>query len=170
MNSLPGTRVLAPENGHQQTRSSPSGYILLQTSQTRSELTIQKIGINDLGNSYYLDGDRAAFSDTLISAQFALVTKLYNVGARNFLIVNVPPTDRSPLVVGGGDWAVTHLHDVIVTHNAKLANATSSFQSTHTGSKTYLYDSWSSFTKILNNYAAYGFDSNTTYGGTNDFW
>ncbi|KAG7091440.1 hypothetical protein E1B28_010476 [Marasmius oreades] len=34
------------------------------------------IGINDIGNSYYQSGDRAAFSDTLLNAEFALVQKL----------------------------------------------------------------------------------------------
>jgi phospholipase/lecithinase/hemolysin len=124
----------------------------------------------DLGNSYYLDGDRAAFSDTLLNAEFALVTKLYNAGARNFLFINVPPTDRSPFMIAQGDWTITHLQPVIVTHNSKLAAKVSSFQSSNSGSKTYLYDSWSAFSKILDNYAAYGFTSNTTYGGATDFW
>lgn len=48
--------------------------------------------------SYYESGDRSAFSDTLLSAEFALVQKLYDAGARNFLWLNVPPVDRSPLV------------------------------------------------------------------------
>jgi hypothetical protein len=34
------------------------------------------IGINDIGNSHYLGGDRGAFSDTLLDAYFALVEKL----------------------------------------------------------------------------------------------
>ncbi|KAJ8074376.1 hypothetical protein PM082_015276 [Marasmius tenuissimus] len=34
------------------------------------------IGINDIGNSFYLGGDRDAFSDTLLDAEFALVEKL----------------------------------------------------------------------------------------------
>jgi hypothetical protein len=34
------------------------------------------IGINDIGNTFYKDGDRDAFSDTLLNAEFALVKKL----------------------------------------------------------------------------------------------
>ena len=34
------------------------------------------IGINDIGNSYYLSGDRYAFDNTLLNAEFALVQKL----------------------------------------------------------------------------------------------
>lgn len=56
------------------------------------------IGINDIGNSWYQSGDRAAFSDTLLTAYFALIQKIYDAGGRNFLFVNVPNVDRSPLV------------------------------------------------------------------------
>ncbi|KZP07071.1 carbohydrate esterase family 16 protein [Athelia psychrophila] len=56
------------------------------------------IGINDIGNSYGNSGSRSAFSDLLLNQEFALVEKLYAAGARNFLWVNVPPIDRSPLV------------------------------------------------------------------------
>ena len=34
------------------------------------------IGINDIGNTFYLSGDRNTFDDTLLSAEFALVQKL----------------------------------------------------------------------------------------------
>ena len=34
------------------------------------------IGINDIGNSYNLSGDRNPFNDELLSAEFALVYKL----------------------------------------------------------------------------------------------
>jgi hypothetical protein len=101
------------------------------------------IGINDIGNSYYLSGDRYAFDDTLLNAEFALVQKLVcgltfhgsclsylflilvvrdhplhsvdylissqsNIGATNFLFINVPPIDRSPLV--------RPMHSVITKH------------------------------------------------------
>lgn len=57
-----------------------------------------QIGINDIGNSYYLSGDRSAFSDTLLDAYFALVHQIYDRGGRNFLFFTVPGVDRSPLV------------------------------------------------------------------------
>lgn len=34
------------------------------------------IGINDIGNTYYLSGDRAAFSDTLLDRYFELIQSL----------------------------------------------------------------------------------------------
>ena len=44
------------------------------------------IGINDVGNSYNLGGDRYAFDDTLLSAEFVLVHKLVCASAFHSLI------------------------------------------------------------------------------------
>jgi len=38
------------------------------------------------------------FSDVLLDNYFALIEKIYAVGGRNFLFVNVPPIQRSPTV------------------------------------------------------------------------
>ncbi|KAF9262543.1 hypothetical protein L218DRAFT_1038614 [Marasmius fiardii PR-910] len=132
------------------------------------------IGINDIGNSYYQSGDRSAFSDTLLNAEFALVQKLLvpcDAGARNFLFVNVPPVQRSPLMVPQGTSATTLEGTVINGFNTKLNAKRTSFQSSHSGVKTYLYDSYTGFSKILDNPKAYGFRDNSTYGdGADIFW
>ncbi|KAF9465168.1 hypothetical protein BDZ94DRAFT_1160462 [Collybia nuda] len=133
------------------------------------------IGINDLGNSYYLSGDRAAFSDTLLNAQFALVQKLVsfnsNAGARNFLFLNVPCTDRSPLMIGQGATAQAALKTVIQGFNTKLAAKVSAFKSANSGVSTFIWDSYASFSTILNSPTTYGFRDATTYGtGADIFW
>ncbi len=55
-------------------------------------------GINDVGNSW---SKGLPATTTLNAAIFAvyhgLVLELYYAGARNFLFINVPPVDRSPL-------------------------------------------------------------------------
>ncbi|KAF5363206.1 hypothetical protein D9758_008373 [Tetrapyrgos nigripes] len=130
------------------------------------------IGINDIGNSWYQSGDRGAFSDTLLNAEFALVQKLYNAGARNFLFINVPPTDRSPLMTSGNDaTSLATLKSVITGFNTRLATKASQFQANNTGVKTFLWDSNAAFTQILNNPTAFGFKDNTTFGtGDGIFW
>jgi len=129
------------------------------------------IGVNDIGNSYYKSGDRAAFSDTLLSAEFALIQKLYNVGARNFLFLNVPAIDRSPLMLGQSADAQSLEKSVIATHNSKYVSAISNFTSTHSGVKTWYYDTNAAFTTILNSPTTYGFSASvSSYGGANDFW
>ncbi|KAF8883275.1 hypothetical protein BD779DRAFT_1748045 [Infundibulicybe gibba] len=128
------------------------------------------IGINDIGNSYYLSGDRSAFSDTLLNAEFALVQKLYNVGARNFLFVNVPPIDRSPLMLAQAASAQASEKTVITTFNSKLATKISAFKSANSGVQTWTWDSNAAFATILNSPKTYGFTDATSYGATGNFW
>ncbi|KII86056.1 carbohydrate esterase family 16 protein [Plicaturopsis crispa FD-325 SS-3] len=128
------------------------------------------IGINDIGNSYTESGDRAAFSDTLLDAEFSLVQKLYDAGARNFLWINVPPVDRSPLTIANGASDAALEKTVIDGFNAKLAPKIKAFAANYTDAKTWLYDSHAEFTKILDSPTTYGFADATSYGGENDFW
>ncbi|KAI0074838.1 hypothetical protein K474DRAFT_1664941 [Panus rudis PR-1116 ss-1] len=128
------------------------------------------IGINDIGNSWYQSGDRDAFSDTLLNAYFALVQKIYAVGGRNFLFINVPPVDRSPLMLqqSASDQAAEKA--VINGFNTKLAAKVASFKANNTGVQTWLWDSNAEFTKILNDPKSYGFVDAVSFGGTGDFW
>ncbi|KAF4581471.1 hypothetical protein EYR40_009757 [Pleurotus pulmonarius] len=145
------------------------------------------IGINDLGNSYYQGGDRAAFSDTLLDAEFALVQKLTgskvregrllmeisvsDTGARNFLFASVPPTDRSPLILGQSTDAQALLKTVIEGFNTKLAAKAAAFKASHTGVQNYIWDASATFTKILDAPATYGFTDVINYGSTPGmFW
>ena len=61
--------------------------------------TVERTSILDLVG-LTLTSSRCSFSDRLMEAYFNQVTRLYNVGARNFLFVSVPPVDRAPLVGG----------------------------------------------------------------------
>ncbi|KAF9260860.1 hypothetical protein L218DRAFT_563735 [Marasmius fiardii PR-910] len=131
------------------------------------------IGINDLSWNWWQQGDRLAYNDKFLDAYFALVTKLYNVGARNFLFNTVPPFERSPYFIGidtNGQGAPI-LNSVIVDYNSKLKTRVKSLSSSFSGVKTWVWDSNSTFTPILNNPTAYGFRDATTYGaGTDLFW
>ncbi|OSC98462.1 carbohydrate esterase family 16 protein [Trametes coccinea BRFM310] len=128
------------------------------------------IGINDLGNSYYEPGDRDAFSDTLLDSYFGQIQELFNVGARNFLFINVPPTDRSPLMIGQGATAQALLKQTIAGYNSKLAARAASFQAANPGVQTWVWDSNAAFTTVLDDPTAYGFVDATSYGNPGDFW
>ncbi|CDO77590.1 Carbohydrate Esterase Family 16 protein [Trametes cinnabarina] len=107
------------------------------------------IGINDIGNSYYLGGDRDAFSDTLLDSYFGQVQEL------------MLAQDASAQALE---------KQVIAGYNTKLAARAASFQAANTGVKTWLWDSNAAFTTVLNNPTAYGFVDATSYGNTGDFW
>ncbi|KAG8968864.1 hypothetical protein FRC03_005737 [Tulasnella sp. 419] len=128
------------------------------------------IGINDMGGSWWLNTD-GAFSDTLLDAYFALVQKVYDVGGRNFLFINVPGVNRSPLMLAQTVDAQEGERVVIEAFNAKLAARVASFKASHSGTQTWVYDSYSRLVQILNNPSAYGLKDATSYGsGTDVAW
>ncbi|KAF8992993.1 hypothetical protein BDQ17DRAFT_1432012 [Cyathus striatus] len=112
------------------------------------------IGINDIGNSWYESGDRAAA-----------------VGARNFLFVNVPPVDRSPLMLAQSTSDQAAEKVVIDGFNTKLLAKVAGLKANHSDVTTFVWDSNAQFTKMLNNPTAYGFADATTFGSDpTDFW
>ncbi|KAI3608958.1 cellulose-binding gdsl lipase [Moniliophthora roreri] len=127
------------------------------------------IGINDIGSTYSQGGDRGA-----------------DVGARNFLFINVPPVNRSPLVSPNScimipkpdapfemisNSGASQEATVINGHNSRMATKIASFQASNAGVKTFSYDSYAAFTKILNNPTSYGFKDATSVGNAaNNFW
>jgi phospholipase/lecithinase/hemolysin len=129
------------------------------------------IGVNDIGNSYYEPGDRSAFSDVLLDNYFELVQKLHNAGGRNFLFANVPPIDRSPLMLAEPAASQALEKSVIATFNAKLAARIWEFEATNIGVKTFLWDANAEFTIMLNSPQAFGFENATAYGSSPTmFW
>ncbi|KAJ7155637.1 fungal cellulose binding domain-containing protein [Mycena filopes] len=130
------------------------------------------IGINDIGNTFYLDGDRSAFSDVLLDDYFAQVQRLYDAGGRNFLFINVPPTYRAPLLVSFFSPAqLLTGKSVINTFNAKMAAKVKAFKAQNRGVTTWTYDSYSTFTCILDDPTAYGLSANVTgFGDAGQFW
>ncbi|KAJ3748325.1 hypothetical protein DFH05DRAFT_1588150, partial [Lentinula detonsa] len=132
------------------------------------------IGINDLGNSYYLSDNRTSFDTTLLNAEFALVQKLVSycdVGARNFLFLNVPPTDRSPLMLSQSTEAQAMLKANIIDFNSQLVEFIDDFKASNEGVTTFLWDANTAFTTILNDPTAYGFIDAVSYGTDSGyFW
>jgi len=127
------------------------------------------IGINDIGNSYG-NGGGSAFNTVLINAYFALVQKLYTSGARNFFFINVPPIDRSPLMLAEPTSAQALEKTTIADFNSQLTSAIAKFKSANSGVSTWLWDSNTEFSTILNSPQTYGFVDATSFGNTGDFW
>ncbi|KAF8607863.1 hypothetical protein BDV93DRAFT_589454 [Ceratobasidium sp. AG-I] len=129
------------------------------------------IGINDIGNSWYNSGDRAAFSDTLLNAYFALVQKLYAAGGRNFLFLNVPNVDRSPLMLAQAASDRAAEKAVIDGFNTKLAAKVAAFTSANSGTKTWVYADDVKLNTLLDSPTTYGFQDATSYGdASNLMW
>ncbi|KAF8599475.1 hypothetical protein BDV93DRAFT_526021 [Ceratobasidium sp. AG-I] len=110
------------------------------------------IGINDVGNG--------APMDTSIQRVIQQNQNLYALGARNFILINVPPTNRSPM-----GQPMTGLGDKIVAWNAQLAASALTFSVQNTDTSTLVFSSWDTFTKILDNPARYNISDPNTIGG-----
>ncbi|KAE9390775.1 hypothetical protein BT96DRAFT_967712 [Gymnopus androsaceus JB14] len=130
------------------------------------------IGINDLGNSYFLSNNESAFDTVLLNAEFALVQKLSDVGARNFLFLNVPPTDRSPLLLAESAEDQALLKANILDFNTQLVEFAQAFKRNNTGVSTWIWDSNTAFNTILDDPTAFGFIDATSFGTgpANVFW
>ncbi|KAJ3731585.1 hypothetical protein DFJ43DRAFT_1184418, partial [Lentinula guzmanii] len=130
------------------------------------------IGINDLGNSYYLSDNRTSLRLFHGSPQFTNLTSGdSDVGARNFLFLNVPPTDRSPLMLSQSTEAQAMLKANILDFNSQLVEFIDDFKASNAGVTTFLWDANTAFTTILNDPTAYGFIDAVSYGTDSGyFW
>ncbi|KAG8995939.1 hypothetical protein FRB90_012867 [Tulasnella sp. 427] len=130
------------------------------------------IGINDVSGTWWKSSDPTAYTDTLLTAYFALVQKAYDAGARNFLFINVPCVERSPYALSlGSTTAVTiPLRTAINDYNTKLAAKITSWTFGLSGVKTWYYDSNTMLGKILDNPTSYGFQDNSTVMETAYNW
>jgi phospholipase/lecithinase/hemolysin len=110
------------------------------------------IGINDAGNSYYYGADATAILNKKIFAIYdGLVKELYNTGARNFVFLNVPPTDRSPLMTSQGADPVALLAADLKAFNGAVASLAAGVKENYADTNVFTVDAWQAFTDVLNN-------------------
>lgn len=111
------------------------------------------IGINDVGNSWWLN--YAELYDQIFIEYDGLMEKLYASGARNFLYLNVPPIEKSPLTVGNGEYAVVNEGLVIKDWNKRVQAMATAFKSKHKDAVTFVHDTYAVFDKVIADPKAY---------------
>lgn len=79
----------------------------------------------------------------------ALLDVLYQTGARNFLMLNVPPFDRSPMLSGRDPALIPVLADTVTTYNKNLTKAIDTFGVTHANATVFQFDVNGLFHNIL---------------------
>ncbi|KAL9623896.1 MAG: hypothetical protein Q9160_001888 [Pyrenula sp. 1 TL-2023] len=105
------------------------------------------IGINDVGNSYY--AQNTTLNDAIFAEYSSLVDTLYGAGARNFLFLNVPPVDRSPLTTQqGGDGAALEAAD-IADFNGRIQGLASGLAKDEPDTAVFLFDDHTLFGNVL---------------------
>jgi phospholipase/lecithinase/hemolysin len=113
------------------------------------------IGINDVGNSWWLNN--ATLYDAIFDVYAAQLGNLYAAGARNLLFLSVPPVERAPLTLSkdDGGYAVENEGRVILDWNRRLKDLTSAFGRAHGDANLFVHDTWSTYDRVLKNPAAF---------------
>ncbi|KAF5565805.1 cellulose-binding GDSL lipase acylhydrolase [Fusarium phyllophilum] len=120
------------------------------------------IGVNDVGNSFYLQ-DSDAVVEKATTRYFELLQVLYKAGLRKFVLLSVPPTELTPLMIQQAAGSNALLVKAIKLYNSKLTSKLSAFKKANSGAKTLLVDTSVSFKKAINNPKAYGAPDATCY-------
>lgn len=107
------------------------------------------IGINDVGNSY-ASLNSSVDLNALIFAEYAsLMEQLYTSGARNFLFLNVPPVNRSPLTTAQGANASALEATDIAYFNSQIQVLASNLTTAHADATTFVFDTNTLFNEVL---------------------
>jgi len=123
---------------------------------------------------------------------FDIVQNLYDIGIRNFLFLNLPPTWRTPLHISDGSIIQEELQQSVEIYNTQLHEKIGLFQRTYTVSRLinniqslysfltfisqdtriYEFNTTAFFTKVLDDPLAYKFTSPVTTWCSNStcFW
>ncbi|KAG1734316.1 carbohydrate esterase family 16 protein [Suillus lakei] len=123
------------------------------------------IGINDVGNSFgWTNITQVEFYGTLMNRLFSQVEDLYSKGARSFLFLTVPPTDRAPLFLQQGSTAAAQMHTDIAEYNTQLTQSVHTFKSKHPDLDTVtVVDTQPIFNVLLDEWQTFGFVNVTGY-------
>ncbi|TGO28092.1 hypothetical protein BPAE_0032g00350 [Botrytis paeoniae] len=128
-------------------------------------------GVNDIGNSYWLANETDVIT-AIFDSYFAQVQRVYDAGGRNFLFLNCPPVDKSPMMLAYGDSVTTSEATVISAYNTELSARVSAFETANSGTTTYVFDTQVPFNTALSAPATYGATNATCFDadGTTCLW
>jgi phospholipase/lecithinase/hemolysin len=112
------------------------------------------IGINDVGNSWWLENSTALY-DQIFTVYDGLLEEIYHTGARNFLFLSVPPVNLAPLTLEKGAWEVENEGKAIRVWNDKLKNLTTGFVAKHSDANMFVHDTNAVFNDVIENPSRY---------------
>lgn len=89
---------------------------------------------------------------------------LYASGARSFLFLTVPPTNRAPLLIVQGPAVVAKITSALADYNAQLVSSVKAFQATHHDlDQVTVFDTRPIFNLLLDNAQSLGFVNSTGF-------
>ncbi|KAL4803367.1 hypothetical protein BDV18DRAFT_162931 [Aspergillus unguis] len=108
------------------------------------------MGVNDVGGSWY-QSNPDALQVEILDQYFEQLELVYAGGARNFVLLTVPPTERTPQVTQGdnANYTITHLKAAISSWNTGLNERASNFATKHSDAVVKMVDTQPVFNDIL---------------------
>ncbi|KAK9781225.1 hypothetical protein SCAR479_05046 [Seiridium cardinale] len=129
------------------------------------------LGVNDVGNTFWLS-NMTDVIDAVVTRYFDLLQITYDAGARNFVLLSVPPTNETPLMLANDASSEAELVNTIQTYNDLLASKLATFESDNSGVTGWIVNTSVPFYKAINNPTAYGAPNATCYNsdGVSCLW
>ncbi|KAJ3900772.1 hypothetical protein F5879DRAFT_971208 [Lentinula edodes] len=123
------------------------------------------IGINDVGNSFpWTNISQPIFYEKLMARLTSQVEILYNSGARSFVFLTVPPTDRAPLQIEQGPEVAAQFKGFLADYNNQLDATVNNFTQHHPDvDLAMVFDTRPIFNTLLDNSQTFGFVNITGY-------
>ncbi|XVF11326.1 hypothetical protein REPUB_Repub08aG0017900 [Reevesia pubescens] len=129
------------------------------------------IATNDLGITYDTDmvknySDPSKYAEHLIEELSLQLQRLYTLGARKFLVSNVSPLGCTPIMLNmkkHTGQCVEEVNQRVSAYNKLLPNFLKKLQSTLSGSKFVLGDTYKVFEDVFASPSSYGFTDINTY-------
>lgn len=106
------------------------------------------LGINDVGNAYANANASWVLAEDM--AEYArLMDEVYRTGARNFLFLNVPPVNRSPLTKAQGAAAEALEAGYIAAWNKNITHMAANLSATYGDVTAFVFDTNEIFSQVL---------------------
>ncbi|BGP04140.1 hypothetical protein JCM10021v2_007888 [Rhodotorula toruloides] len=145
--------------------AAPNGQALV-TNQTRWDpartLFTVWMGINDIGRAYQNNQNLTDLIPAIFDQWNRNFAALYAGGARNFLVLGIPPTDQTPLVQSIPS-AIPLFAAWVGQYNGQIASYANSLPSLFPGTSVSIFDTQPFFRALLDSPRSYGFVDTTTY-------
>ncbi|GAA5876378.1 hypothetical protein JCM3774_005315 [Rhodotorula dairenensis] len=120
-------------------------------------------GINDVGLEVRNGEDRRIELPQIFATWSNMFAELYALGARNFLVLSIPPTQRTPFIAGLPAEVRALYEADLSAQNEALTSFIQTIEPAYNGTKVTLFDTQPVFADVLDNYRSYGFKDNSTY-------
>ncbi|KAK1760285.1 hypothetical protein QBC47DRAFT_427356 [Echria macrotheca] len=122
------------------------------------------MGVNDVGNGWWKEDWETVLGEVMDS-YFGELGRVWGTGARNFVLLGVPPINKTPSVLTQPVSSQTAEAAAIAKYNDALAARLAAFITAHPGVTATLVDTSVPFNKALDNPTKYGAPNATCYNG-----